>query len=209
MSHLYFVRHAPTAADKGQIVGHHDVALSHAGASESIRFADALTALWTGPPPRIVSSNLSRAIATAAPLADRWNVAPATDERLREVDFGSWEGRTWADVEQSDGDALSAWMADWVETHPPGGESFADLHIRASDWLAEQTSGEPLLIVAHAGSIRALLCAALKLPLASAFSFDIAHLRMGRLDMGAMGGWTLRLLGAWPSAEVVSPQDRT
>lgn len=201
---LYFVRHGATAARPGQIVGHTDVLLSDAGRSEADAFAGALAGAWASPPPRLVTSDLTRAWQSAEPLAGRWGVQPERDARLREVDFGEWEGRTWGEVERQHAGAFAAWMTDWVEARPPGGESFAMLRERVGRWLATVDPGEPTLVVAHAGAIRALLCTALGFPLGLAFGFEVTRLRLGRLD-AVPEGWALGVLGAWPDARVAAP----
>ncbi|MEM6648472.1 MAG: histidine phosphatase family protein [Bacteroidota bacterium] len=195
---LWLVRHAPTAAPPGQIVGHLDVALSAEGTTAADQFAKALADAWSGDPPRLITSDLVRARATAAPLAARWGCTPQEDDRLREVHFGRWEGQTWDAVEQSDRAALAAWMSDWVDTPPPGGESFRTLLTRVDAWLADFVARpvRPTLVVAHAGALRALICSALGLPPGAAFGFRFEHLRAARLDRQPGGGWALALLGA-------------
>lgn len=197
---LIAIRHAPTAAPDGQIAGHHDVPLSDDGQRAAEAFARSFAASWDGSPvERIVASDLSRAQHTAQPLADALGLAVASDARLREVDFGAWEGRTWEAVEASDPDAMSDWMTDWVETPPPGGESFRDLSERVANWLAETPLGEQddestTVVVAHAGSIRALLCHTLDLPLASAFNFAVDPLHAVHLRRSAPSCWQLTRL---------------
>lgn len=195
---LWLVRHAPTAAPPNQIVGHLDVALSAEGSVAAEHFAEAFASAWTGEPPCLLTSDLARARATAAPLAARWRCAVQEDDRLREVHFGNWEGQTWEAVQQDDGAALGDWMSDWVNTPPPGGESFRMLLTRVEAWLADFVAmpARPALVIAHAGALRALLCTALKLPPKAAFGFHFAHLRVACLDRQPGDGWALALLGA-------------
>lgn len=195
---LWLVRHAPTAAPSSQVVGHLDVPLSAEGTAAAQQFANAFTDAWTGDPPRLFTSDLARAQATAAPLATCWGCSVREDHRLREVHFGQWEGQTWEAVGRDDGAALDAWMSDWVNTPPPGGESFRALLARVAAWLADAAAmpARPTLVVAHAGALRALVCTALRLPPEAAFSFHFAHLCVARLDPQPGGGWTLALLGA-------------
>lgn len=198
---LWLVRHAPTAAPSGQIVGHLDVPLSAEGTSAAAQFAEDLAGAWPGAPPLMFTSDLLRAYATAAPLAARWGCSPQEDQRLREVHFGQWEGQTWEAIEQDEGASLGAWMSDWVDTPPPGGESFRMLLARVQAWLADFATlpARPALVVAHAGVLRALVCAALGLPPEAAFGFHFEHLRLARLDRQPGGGWALALLGAHAS----------
>ena len=202
---LLLTRHAPTSAAPGTVLGWHDAGLSDVGHGQAVAFAEGLGAALPEPPIRIVASDLRRAQETAAPLAKRWGLPVEADRRLREVCFGRWEGRSWDEVEADDGDALGAWMAAWTDVPPPGGESFADVAASVGGWLAGLASGAggPVVVVAHAGSLRALVCQALGLPHEAAFGFTFDPLRLSRLDrtaMGGPGGWALTLHNAHPSS---------
>jgi alpha-ribazole phosphatase len=197
---LHLTRHAPTAAPQKQVVGHRDAPLSEEGRAAAADFANACAARLDGPPARLVSSDLRRARDTAAALAARWDRTVETDARLRELHFGAWEGRTWAEVERDDAEALSDWMTDWVHAAPPGGESFAALADRVEAWLGDQRFGEatqrPVFVVAHAGVLRALLCRTLGLPLSAAFGFAFDPLRLSVLRRAEENRWTAASLNA-------------
>lgn len=154
-------------------MGHEDVPLSDAGRQSIDRLADT----WTGAAPDwVVSSDLRRARTSAQRLTARWDIPVDVTEQLRELDFGVWTGRAWDEIEANDRDRLNDWMQDWVETAPPEGESFQTLSSRVVGWLdgVESERSEPtILVVAHAGVIRALLCHALDLPLEQAFRLQI------------------------------------
>lgn len=209
MTTLTLLRHAPTAAEPGTVVGHTDVALSATGRSAARALAEQLAHAWsewasgpdTGPrPTRLFSSDLGRAVDTARPIAQALDLPLTTDARLRELDFGDWEGRSWDAIHAEQPDTLAAWGADWVHTAPPGGESFTTLMDRAAAWLADATADAPtsLLAVAHAGAIRALLCHALDLPATAAFRLAVHHLQPTVLLRDASQAWTLAHLNAAP-----------
>lgn len=103
----------------------------------------------------VYSSDLSRCASLAALLGEDVTLTTA----LREQAFGAWEGRTWDEL----GPLTDALWADYVRVRPPGGESFGDLYRRVVDWWSTVGHAEEIVIVAHAGSIRALLCAWLRL----------------------------------------------
>jgi alpha-ribazole phosphatase len=86
-------------------------------------------------------------------LAEQLSRQPSFDERLLEMDFGSWEGRRWDDIPRAD---LDAWAADVAGYAPPGGESPRQLQRRALDFVAGLAVPEAV-IVTHAGVIRTLL----------------------------------------------------
>ncbi|WP_428826095.1 alpha-ribazole phosphatase family protein [Azonexus sp. IMCC34842] len=86
-------------------------------------------------------------------LAEQLSSQPSFDERLLEMDFGSWEGRRWDDIPRAE---LDAWAADVAGYAPPGGESPRQLQRRALDFVAGLAVPEAV-IVTHAGVIRTLL----------------------------------------------------
>lgn len=107
-----------------------------------------------------------------------------TDPRLREMDFGTWDGRSWDDVHDTGADALARWAAAWHEERVPGGEGFGDVIARVRPWLhdalrhARGAAVSELVAVAHAGSIRALLVQAVGLPRELAFRVRLDHARV-------------------------------
>jgi broad specificity phosphatase PhoE len=77
------------------------------------------------------------------------------DDRLQELDFGEWEGRTWSDIETKDQRRFQAWANDWRRSAPPKGESIANLEHRVAQFMCDLRQ-EPVLVVTHAGPIRAM-----------------------------------------------------
>jgi alpha-ribazole phosphatase len=180
---LLLIRHGLAEGQEGLVVGHADLPLSGQGRID----IGALVRTRRERPDVLVSSDLRRARESAEILAARWGMEVVVDSRLRELHFGEWEGRTWKELEQGDGARLDRWMRDWTKERAPGGESFADLVTRISRWLEEWTERsqavDETLIVAHAGSIRAILCQVLGVPLERAFEFDVDYARATCIDV--------------------------
>ena len=106
---LYLVRHGAADGADGRCIGQRDLPLSPRGRDEITRLA----AAWPMPrPARVIASDLARARDSAEVLAGAWNSGAriATDTRLREMDFGAWDGRPWTDIQDDDGAAMSSWM---------------------------------------------------------------------------------------------------
>jgi probable phosphoglycerate mutase len=119
----------------------------------------------------VISSPLRRAAATAAIAATELGLAAATDDDLRETDFGEWEGFTLAEIQQRWPEAVAAWQHD-PEQSPPGGESFTRTAHRvhqACDRLLRDYRGETVLVVSHITPIKILLCRALDVPLTALY----------------------------------------
>lgn len=195
---LYLVRHGEAERSEGRAVGQLDLPLSDLGA----RNLEALAASWQGPSPfRLFASDLRRAADSARILARRFGVEPVLDARLREVSFGDWEGRAWDEVYESDRRRYDAWTERWWDLAPPGGESFADVAERVLAWFQDLGGGADTIVVAHGGSIRALLVELLAIPRERAFDLQLSPARVSAVDVGD-GGCELLFLdqAGWHAA---------
>lgn len=194
MVDLILIRHGASDAAAGICVGQSDPPLSARGFTDVQRLATS----WDAAPPRFLfSSDLRRAQQSAQVFAARFAIEPLVDGRLREVDFGRWQGRRWDEIAMRDAEHYRHWLDNWVIQEAPDGESFADVLRRTGAWLAallgSTRDDDCVLAIAHAGSIRAVLCHALGLPpgRALALTIDEAHAtrvrcRNGQFDVRYM-----------------------
>ena len=107
----------------------------------------------------IISSPLSRCHKFSEALADTLGIQYSVNDNLKEIGFGSWEGRTPDDIKHNEGDALQRFLQDPVNNRPPGAEPLHDFAERVwtvYEAIAEQYRGQHVLVVAHAGVIRAI-----------------------------------------------------
>jgi ribonuclease H / adenosylcobalamin/alpha-ribazole phosphatase len=121
----------------------------------------------------IVSSPLPRAAATADIVAGELGLTRATDDDLRETDFGQWEGLTFTEIQDRWPDTVVAWQHD-PQHAPPGGESFAATACRvdrACERILKEYQGQTVLVVSHITPIKILLCRALGVPLLAMYRF--------------------------------------
>jgi len=179
---LILVRHGDSEATAGLCIGHTDVALSSSGFLAIQRLA----AQWQGEAPRFLfTSDLRRAQQSAQVFAARFATEPLADPRLREIDLGEWDGQRWDAIATQDAARYRHWADNWLIQEAPGGESFSDVIRRIGAWLAallgSTGDNDCVLTMAHAGSIRALLCHALGLPPARAFALKVDHARASRI----------------------------
>lgn len=112
---------------------------------------------------------------------------PRSDRRLMELHFGTWEMRPWRDIPRAE---LDVWAEAYVDRAPSGGETFGALQRRVTDFLQMLHAshvGQSLLVVTHAGVIRALLADALQMPLTETFDFQLTYGGVTRLVYAADG----------------------
>ena len=173
-SRLVLVRHAEPEEDaRGRCYGSLDVGLSPAGRAHAERLAAELAALA---PDAVYASPRRRAVDTARPIAAALGLAPVVDDRLRELDFGALEGRTYDEIARSEPELYRAWMETPTAVRFPGGESYDDLRVRAvAACDAIRSRHACALVVAHGGTIRAALAAWLELPAAAIFRLDQSY----------------------------------
>lgn len=144
-------RHPRPRGVEGRCIGRTDVPMDRRKAK---RLAHRIRRAARGEGwPRIVwTSPLQRCAAVGRCLA-RWGWVHRIDERLCELDFGTWDGQRWDAIGAA---AVDAWCADFLQHAPGGGESVAQLLQRCAALL----EGLPpqSCIVAHAGWINAARC---------------------------------------------------
>jgi len=139
---------------------------------------------------RIVSSPLIRCRDFAEALGARAGLPVTLDARFREVGFGSWEGRTPAQIQHDSPDEYAAFFRDPVHARPPGAEPLADFVARVAggfDDCLQKYAGEHLLVVAHAGVIRAVMAHALRADLACAYRVVVSNACFTRCRLGERG----------------------
>jgi probable phosphoglycerate mutase len=163
MTIVHLARHGQTPWHRpNRYTGSSDIGLDETGERQAQELAGwAAGAGLTG----LACSDLIRAVRTAAPSAARTGLTPIVDKRLRELDFGSAEGRLLAEMPR---DVAQRFVADPAGNHFPGGEHPSDAVERALAALGALTEAYPqgkVLVVAHSTLIRLIVCAVLGVPL--------------------------------------------
>lgn len=100
---------------------------------------------------RLVSSPSPRCLELARALAGHRPIR--TSPALMELNFGAWEGRRWDDIDRAE---IDRWALRPLEFRAPDGESARDLFRRVETWARSFRPNQGDLIIAHAGSLRAL-----------------------------------------------------
>ncbi len=185
MIRLILARHGETLPNRrGVLLGRDDPGLTDRGRSQ----AQALAA-WVADHgvTRVVSSPLGRCRDTAVPIAEMCSLDVVTDDRLVELDYGDWEGRSFADIPD---DASARWRSD-ARFRPPGGESLADVQERVGDWCRELAASDEestVVAVSHVSPIKAAVVWALAAEPEAAWRMWIEVASVTRLGLRSDGG---------------------
>ena len=133
----------------------------------------------------IISSPLLRCADFANALAQQQSIPVSFDERLTEINFGSWEGRSAEEIMLANPDALTRFWNDPVQNPPPNGESltnFVERVLTALNDIIGKNHGN-ILIIAHGGVIRVILCHLTGHPVHRLFDIDVQHAEIKRLEL--------------------------
>lgn len=171
MTTLHLVRHGPTHARA--MVGWSDIPADLGDTAALAR----LDAGLPGDAP-VISSDLSRTATTADALAGARPRLPH-DPDLREINFGRWEMRAFAEIEAEDPDLAAAYWSDPGSVRAPGGESWDDMRARvdpAIDRLVAAHRGGAVIVVTHFGVILGQVGRALGVPPAEVLGQRIDNL---------------------------------
>ena len=161
------------AVPPGLCYGQLDVPLASSFAEEAQAVRETLARQFPAGLPPIWSSPSLR----CRRLAETLDAPFQIDARLKELNFGIWEGRTWAELDSPE---ARHWGDNWQTAAPPQGESLDQLLARLRGFLDEIGGGDALLLT-HAGPIRAMHHLLLNEPLDAAFRRPVGYGELLRL----------------------------
>ncbi len=190
---ILLIRHTRVDVPPNICYGQTDVPLAQTFENEQVVIAkrvgewqakNTAKAVWSSP--------LSRCTRLAQSLALPLGLSVQTDARLLEMSFGRWENQSWGDIPP---DELQHWMGDYLNVAPPEGELLDALWQRCQQFLQTlDAATTSQIIVAHGGSIRALLCCALGLTKAEMMRFHLDYGSIIGLKKGYDDAWQLQFL---------------
>jgi alpha-ribazole phosphatase len=211
---VYLIRHTPTIAEKGVVYGSTDLDIAE---PFEPMFTDIARFIW-GRETELHKNGKQRHLFFSSPLVRCRKMAeymskevftPSQDiiydDRLREIDFGTWEMKRWADIPKEE---IDAWMNDFVYSATPQGESFAQVMERSVQFWEEEimslcadpqdvlpgevstarvktsADDEPAVyIYGHGGVLRAFLCHVLGMQMEHAFKLILRHGSVTQLEV--------------------------
>jgi broad specificity phosphatase PhoE/ribonuclease HI len=192
---LVLVRHGSTEhSAQRRFSGQNELPLNDAGKAQAAALARGAPR-W-GDVAAVVTSPLRRAVQTADAIAGALGVDVQVEPDLREVDFGDWEGLTFAEARAATPSELDAWLAS-PEVAPPGGESFAAAAVRvlrARDAVISAHRGAPVVVVTHVTPIKLLIRLALDAPPVSMYRMHLDTASVSSIDYYPDGNCSVRLM---------------
>ncbi|OGS90435.1 MAG: alpha-ribazole phosphatase [Gallionellales bacterium GWA2_60_18] len=169
MQTLYLIRHTKPNIASGICYGQLDIDVAGSFETEANNILHCLPPLQL-----VIASPLLRAHRLGEHLAQALGCPLRSDTRLIEKHFGAWEGKPWDDIPHNE---IDAWAADVMDYAPPGGESAQQLMQRAQGFMHDlaQLPQQHIALVAHGGSIRALLALFADVSLADTLGWQMEY----------------------------------
>lgn len=166
---LLLVRHGHVEGiEPARFRGREDLALTERGVAEAAAVARYISFTWR--PAIVYTSPLSRCVATGRAIAEACRIPSQPMAELKDIDYGTWQFRTYAEMKKADPATYAAWFATPHLVRFPRGESLQDLVARAADALrlvVDRHSDDIVVLVGHDSVNRALLLQLLDQPLSS------------------------------------------
>ena len=134
----------------------------------------------------VLSSPLKRCAEYAQTYAQEHGLSLVIKDEFREMSFGQWETRTSDLLWETDRDRLSAFWNDPLNHSPPDGEDLSCFKQRVLDGfypVLDECEGKRVLLVCHAGVIKVILCAVLKMDLSDMHRMSIDHGSVSRVSV--------------------------
>ena len=167
-----------------------------------------LTAEWLAPLGEraavVVASPVRRTLETAQIIAETLGLTVETEPGLAEMEFGRWDGLTFAEVAERFPEELTRWRAS-LDASPEGGESFRVVEKRVLDALArvrERYAGRTVIVVSHVTPIKTIVSHVVDAPLESVFRMELTPASVSVVSFypspGEADRASLRLYNALP-----------
>lgn len=164
---LYLVRHTRVDVPSGICYGQTDVPLAESFEAESDSVRSRLSGIEFE---SVFCSPLNRCVE----LGNQLNFQLQLDNRLKELNFGEWEGQAWDTIFESE--RGKKWFIDYLNDPCPNGESYNDMLRRVKHFITDLPDTDAnILVITHAGVIRAFRVLLKNWPVKKAFDKPIAY----------------------------------
>jgi phosphoserine phosphatase len=186
MLRILLVRHGETEWNRvRRIMGREDIGLTETGRFQSLALKEALAHF---PLDAVYSSPILRARETAMILTEERDLEPINDERLVEVNYGDWVGKTFSEVRELQG--YTPYFKRLQTPVAPNGETLFQVRDRAMSFihqLKQERHDQTVLAVSHADWIKCLLMEILEIPFANIWRFRIDNVSVSLFESDEAG----------------------
>jgi alpha-ribazole phosphatase len=188
LSRLLLVRHGETELNSLQRYwGSTDVALGAVGLRQAETLRDRLAAESIN---HVYSSSMKRAMTTAEIISAGRRLPVSACPELKEIDFGLIEGLDFNQVREQYPDVAAMWIQRSPYLAYPEGESLEQLDRRVAEFigrLEKHGATDSILVVAHSGVLRTLICQLMALPMTHRWSIRLDLASLSVLETYAEG----------------------
>jgi len=179
---IYLLRHGKLKTDhQKRFIGQVDLELSKTGLSQASNWAK-----WLIPVPidKIYASDLNRTATTAKIIAEQIKRPIHFEAGFREINLGRWENLPFTEAREKYPVEWAEKEKNLIQFRPPQGESFKDLYERVTKAFKKVLNNpeKSILVVAHAGVNRMILCYVLGMPLDRLFRIEQDYSALNIID---------------------------
>jgi broad specificity phosphatase PhoE/ribonuclease HI len=163
----------------------------------------------------VVTSPVCRTRESAEIVAERLGATLVEEPGFAEMEFGSWDGMTFAEVRDRRPAEIDAWLGH-LDVAPGGGETFREVEKRVEDALSrvlETYAGKTVVVVSHVTPIKILVAHAVDAPLSALFRMELSTASVSVVSFFGEPGsdgirGSMRLYNAQPpgAGQMLDPQ---
>lgn len=191
---IYIVRHGQTEWNLlGKTQGHGNSDLTPKGIEQAELLADSMTKY---PIDYIYSSDLGRAYQTAEIIGNKLNIEVEKTEALREMNFGTWEGRIIKDIIEEDPELYKMWRNEPHLAKIPQGETLSQIKERTNDFIKEineKYDGKHIVLVTHSLCARIMLLSFLDSDVKNIYRINQANTALNIIELRDYGPVVMKM----------------
>ena len=181
---ILITRHGQTVTNReGRFCGHFETQLTPLGVRQAQALGQRLGGVQVD---AVYTSDLGRAVETAAIILQGRRITPSIDPDLRELHYGQWEGRKGGEVAKAYPEQYKLMRAEDPGWRPPGGETIGEVRQRtfaALRRVAKAHQHQTVLIVTHGTAINCMISEALGVAPSHTFRFHVANCGLSEITM--------------------------
>jgi broad specificity phosphatase PhoE len=173
---IWIARHGQTETNtRGVFCGHSETALTDLGRAQARALGERLRPIALA---GVYTSDVSRALETAAIALEGRGLAPIPDPDLREIHYGDWEWQAERLISRSDAAEYRRMRDEDPAWQPPGGETTAQVRARtarALERIAARHRAQEVLVISHGTAINCMLAEVLGMAPTHTFRFEVSN----------------------------------